>query len=85
MTHAYSQSGVVSRFQLKEALIDAGLFTEANNAVARPQVPARAKRVWSDAPTFKRTSPLLASLANYLGWTDEQLDALFVAAELIDE
>ena len=37
----------------------------------------RAQILWEDAMEFRRTHPDLLTLANALGYTDAQLDALF--------
>ena len=39
---------------------------------------------WQRVTEFRRLSPMIASIAQALGWTDAQLDALFETAAGID-
>jgi len=69
---------VVSRFQARAALLNAGLLDAAEAAVA--QADAVTKLAWADALEFRRNSPTIAALAGIVGLTDEQIDNLFIAA-----
>jgi hypothetical protein len=72
----------VSRFQALAALSNAGLLTQAQNAVnasPNPLVPL----AWNNAQTFDRNSATVAALGPALGLTDAQIDSLFIAASTI--
>jgi hypothetical protein len=72
----------VSRFQALAALSNAGLLTQAQNAVnasPNPLVPL----AWNNAQTFDRNSSTVATLGPALGLTDAQIDSLFIAASTI--
>ncbi len=72
---------VVSRFQARAALLNAGLLDAVETAVS--QADGITKLAWSDAQEFRRNSPTIAALASVVGLTDDQLDALFTAAAQI--
>ncbi|MGR3495233.1 hypothetical protein [Citreimonas sp.] len=71
---------VVSAFQAKEALIEAGLYDDAEAAVTA--AGGRALRAWQNATEFQRGSETIAALAgpDGLNLTDAQIDDLFRAA-----
>jgi hypothetical protein len=73
---------VVTRFQARAALLQAGLLpqVEALMANATPM----AKIAWSDVQEFRRTSPLLLSMAAAMNLTSAQLDQLFITASGIE-
>ncbi len=76
----------VSRFQMMEALIDTPSpdprFPDANALInARlEQIGGRPLRAWREASVFLRTSPLVLQLAQQFGWSEAQVDDLFVRA-----
>jgi len=74
---------VVSRYQAKAALHDAGLLAEVEALMADEGTGALARLAWTDAVEFRRDSPFIADLAPALGLTDAEVDALFVAAAAI--
>lgn len=69
---------VVSRFQAKAALLQAGYLATIEALVA--QSDAFTQLAWNEAVEFRRDSPLLNQLAVALALTSEQVDALFVVA-----
>jgi len=72
---------VVSAFQARAALLNAGLLDDAEAAVAAAGgVVAIA---WEYATEFRRDSPTIAALALTLGWPDALVDGLFIAAASI--
>lgn len=73
---------VVSKFQAKAALMQAGLLDgiEVFLETADPIV----KLAWTDATEFRRQSPSIAALASGAGLTDDMLDDLFRAAAQIE-
>ncbi len=72
---------VVSRFQAMAALMDAGLLSSVNTALAG--AGPLAQLAWAEATEFRRNSPTIAGLAAGLGLSDTQVDDLFRAAALI--
>lgn len=72
----------VTMRQARLALLDAGLLTSVNNAVAAMTGTAgEAARIeWEYAMDVVRTSPLVVNLSAALGLTSEQLDSLFTVA-----
>lgn len=73
---------VVSRFQAKAALLQAGLLVDVENAVASGDVLTQL--AWSEAVEFHRTSPMIAKLAVTVGLSPEQIDDIFRAAKAIE-
>ena len=78
---AEREAMVASRFQAMAALMDAGLLSQVNVALA-DAVPL-AQLAWAEATEFRRNSPTIAGLASGLGLTDTEVDDLFRAAALI--
>ena len=74
---------VVSAAQGGIALIRAGLMDAVQAAVDAPETPSEVKWAWAHATTWDRSSPALAFLAGAAGITQEQMDALFMAADKI--
>ena len=73
----------VSRAQGKLALIGAGLWPAAIafvNGITDPAQKAYAEVALNDTQEWRRDSPFLASAANALGLSEEQLDTLFITA-----
>lgn len=73
---------VVEMRQARRAVLAAGLTAAVEAAIEALPEPDRsvAKIEWEFAPTVKRHHGFVEMLAPALGLTDEQLDALFVAA-----
>lgn len=73
----------VSMRQARLALLAAGLLQTVTDAVAAiPGATGDAARIeWEYAQVVERGSPLVETLSSALGLTDDQLDALFAAAE----
>lgn len=77
----------VARAQGKAALITAGLWAGVEAFVAAiidPTERALAEVALHDTQQWQRSSPFLNAAKEGLGLTDEQLDALFVAASKIE-
>ena len=72
----------VSRMQAILALHDAGLLDQVNALIAQSDI--RTKLAWETATDFHRTSPTITALWSALGKTEQELDALFTAAKLIE-
>jgi len=74
----------VTPFQAKAALLNAGLLTNIIAIINDPSTPAITKLAWDNVTEFTRDSPLLNGLAQTLGLTSTQVDALFLAASKIE-
>lgn len=76
---------VVTMRQARRALLDAGLLASVTNAIAAMTGPAgdAARIDWEYSSAVERNASLVLSLAPALSLTDQQLDALFVAAAQI--
>lgn len=79
---AWRESCVVTAFQAKAALLAADLLARAEAIVSDSDDVT--KLAWSYAKEWPRNSPTIATLAGQLGMTDDDLDALFKAAERIE-
>lgn len=73
---------VCSAFQAKAALLEARLLPTVEAAVANSS--AFVELAWNEAVEFRRNSPTIAALQGTVGLTDEQIDALFIAAMQIE-
>lgn len=74
---------VVSPFQAKAALLNAGLLDDVEAIIASPDTDRMVVLAWANALEYKRLSPMVASIASSLGWSDSQLDELFIQAAII--
>lgn len=73
----------VSMRQAKRALLNAGLLDAADMAIAgiANETARRTAQIdWTSATEVRRDWPLVGTIAQALSLTDEQIDALFVAA-----
>lgn len=77
------QSMIVTPFQAKAALLDAGLLDDIEALIADPAADRKVVLAWNNVISFERLSPMVAGIAAALGWTDEELDGLFEAAAQI--
>jgi len=75
----------VSMRQCRIALLDAGLLEAVQSSIATmPGVEGERARIdWEYALEVRRDWPLIGYMAGDLGLSDEQVDALFVAAAAI--
>lgn len=73
---------VASRFQVRAALLLAGLLDQVEAAVA--QADPLTRMAWAEAVEFRRNSPTIARLAEGLGLDAKTLDDLFAAAIQIE-
>lgn len=74
---------VVSRFQAKAALLQAGLLNQVETFINGPATDPLAKLAWAEAVEFYRQSPTILSMAAALSLTPQQLDELFTQAASI--
>jgi len=75
---------VMSKLQAKLALKQVGKLGAVKAYVASLPGDHDASLAWQDAQVFKRASGLLVSAATALGFTPEEIDALFIAGMKID-
>ena len=75
----------VGRAQARIALMQAGLLDQIEAALQALPEPPRllAMEAWNSATSFNRNGTLINMLKSNVGLTDEQLDALFIAAAAI--
>jgi hypothetical protein len=74
---------VVSPFQGRMALINAGLMSQVEAMMADPSTPQETKVAWEYAIEWRRLSPLIETLGSALSLTAVQLDDLFKNAQQI--
>lgn len=74
---------VVSAFQARAALLQAGLLDDVETYMAQPETDPFVRLAWDKAQEFRRDSPTVNSLAAPLGLTTFQLDDLFRFAKTI--
>jgi len=72
---------IVSRFQAKAALMQAGLLPSVDVAIAAAD--GLTQLAWAEVTELRRNSPMIAALATALGLTDTAVDDLFRAAKQI--
>jgi len=65
----------LSRAQFKLALLEGG-YLDAVEA-AYPSWPRNVQIMWDDSSTFERMHPALIQLAEAMGYSSEQMDAIF--------
>lgn len=75
-------SDEISRMQARIALKRAGKLRLVETLVAGAD--EEVQLVWKDAQVFKRSSPMLNSLAGALGMTEADIDDLFAVARTIE-
>ena len=75
---------VMSKLQAKLALKAIGKLAAVKAYVASLPNDHNAAIAWQDAQVFKRESGLLVAAATALGFTDAQLDELFIAGAKIE-
>jgi len=74
----------MSKLQAKLALKAVGKLGQVKAYVASLPADHDAVIAWQDAQVFKRESGLLVSAAQALGFTEAQIDALFITGASID-
>ena len=73
---------VVTPFQAKAALYQAGLLSTVETHIENSE--PLIQMAWNEALEFKRYSPAILNLASSLGWSEQQLDDLFINAYSIN-
>lgn len=68
----------ISPLQARRALLAAGLLDDVEAALA--EAPRETQLAWEYAVELRRDDPMLIAVAAALGLTEEQVDALFLAA-----
>ena len=74
----------VSPRRARMALRKAGLMAPVQALMDDPETDPDLVDAWEYALDFQRQSPLILGVAQALGWTDEQLDALFIEASGVE-
>lgn len=74
---------VLTSFQAKVALDEAGQLASVESLINHPDTPARIKLAWTNGLDFRRDNPMILIIAGQLDWTDEYIDELFAAGSLI--
>jgi hypothetical protein len=64
--------------QARMALEEMGLLSDVEALVAHPETPAAIRHAWEFTLKFTRRSPSILAAAQLLGWSEEQLDLIFV-------
>jgi len=67
----------LTRMAFMLTLEENGLYDAAEAAVESDQVDKAAKIMWRNASVFNRTDETLVQFTTSLGYTEEQLDAVF--------
>jgi len=80
----WRDSAVVSRFQARAALRQAGLRSQVETIIEDPATDPLVVDAWHDAQEFRRMSPTILALADQLGLTETETDDLFHQASLIE-
>lgn len=74
---------VVSRFQARAALHNAGLLSAVETLIHNEETDPIVKLAWQDATEFRRDSPTVVTMALALKLSADQIDDLFRAAAQI--
>lgn len=76
---------IISMKQARLALLGAGLYSAAQDAIANMAGPAgdQARIVWEYSATVERSSQLVANVSVALGIDDSHLDELFILADTL--
>lgn len=77
------QEMVVSPYQGKVALLNAGILNNVETIINGPNADVLARLAWDNAKEWRRLSPMILSLATAIGLTDAQVDELFVEASKV--
>lgn len=67
----------LSRADFKLGLLEMGELDNVKAVMDDPATDPRIKIMWEDSGRFERMHPELLSLAEVMGYTEEQLDVLF--------
>ena len=70
------EAAKLSKANFKLALMEAGYLQDVKDFVANT-ADERIQILWEDSDTFARLDPDLLNMASQMGYTDEQMDALF--------
>jgi len=70
------EAASLSKANFKLALMEGGYLADVKEFVANTN-DERIEILWEDSDTFARLDPDLLNMATQMGYTDEQMDALF--------
>jgi len=74
----------VSPYQARVALRRAGRLADVEALMQDAGTDEEAKLAWKHAVTIRRKSPFIANLGAALGFTEQQIDNLFILASTIE-
>lgn len=77
----YYDESTITPAQARLALLNVGLLDAVDAFIA--EQPRMVQLAWEYTTTVRRDSPLIVQATNELGWTSEQVNALFDAASKI--
>ena len=77
----WRETTVLGPFEARAALLATGQLAAVEALMADPSTPELVRLAWNTSTVFPRNSPALALLSAAMGWSDEDLDALFRAGE----
>ncbi|MEX0801699.1 MAG: hypothetical protein WD379_10835 [Dehalococcoidia bacterium] len=80
----WRDNAVVTRFQARAALRQAGLREQVDAIIDDPETEPLVVDAWVDAQEFRRMSPTVLNLAAALGLTEIEVDDLFNQATTIE-
>ena len=70
------ETASLSKANFKLALMEGGYLQDVKEFVANTN-DERIEILWEDSDTFARLDPDLMNMATQMGYTDEQMDAIF--------
>lgn len=80
----WRESAVVSRFQARAALRQAGLVGQVETIMSDPATDPLVIDAWKHAQEFRRMSPTILALADQLSLSAGEVDDLFRQAAMIE-
>ena len=76
---------VISSYQAKVALMNAGLYNAVVSVINSQSCPAKVKLAWQEGISFEINNPMVKWVAGTLNITSQQLEDLFLAASRVRE
>lgn len=74
---------VITSFQAKAALDEAGLLDSVKLVISSADTPVRIKLAWDEGLDFRRDNPLISWVASRVPLTEAQIDELFYVGSQI--
>jgi hypothetical protein len=76
-------TAVLSKFQFKMGLHEAGLLEKVEALMADPDTSMMVKLAWADSQEFRRNSPTVKAIAAGIEISDKKLDKLFLSVRFL--